>query len=113
MEKTPGEGIDDVWRAIANAPFDQVNTNAINLGGLDPVKADIYRQLAGLGLIEEASETRYTEKAYVDQSSTGRSSLRRDTVPYHVVVWKLTKRGEQHLAAIRGFKRRGEQPASS
>ncbi len=77
------------WRTIAHGTR---SGNVMNLDFLQNIKADIYRQYTGLGFIEEITEG-------VNDISSG--------VPITVYkpVWRLTRRGEEYLALIRGFKR--------
>ncbi|WP_433973214.1 DUF4062 domain-containing protein [Tunturiibacter lichenicola] len=64
---------------------------------LKPVKLvlnDIHRQFAGLGFLEENMET-----IYIDQSYGAAPS------PKTMSVWKLTPRGQTHMAMMRGHLR--------
>jgi hypothetical protein len=73
-------------------------------------KRDIFRQLTGLGLIEEVLETRYEQPApkHYDVTYASISTLSLatpDPIPVQVLVWRLTRRGEEQLALISGYRR--------
>lgn len=97
-----------LWRAIA---ADNLTDKVLDLRCLRRAKKDIHRQLTGLGLIEEIVETRYREPDIplpmysVAYNIIGTKSDPTPSTPVHVVVWRLTRRGEEQLALISGFRR--------
>jgi Domain of unknown function (DUF4062) len=90
-----------------------LTTRELDLNCLRQARGDIYRQFTGLGLIEEIVETRYEEAEadlslqYILSGSASLSQRKQDPIPVQIVMWRLTRRGEEQLALIRGF-RRGE-----
>jgi hypothetical protein len=99
------------WCEIA---VDNLTDKVLDLRCLRKTKKDIHRQLTGLGLIEEILETRYKEPPpatpdtmfTVTYATLGSLSQNKpDPTPVQIVVWKLTRRGEEQLALISGFRR--------
>jgi nucleoside 2-deoxyribosyltransferase len=97
------------WRVIAIRNYAR---KSLDLRCLGKAKRDIHRQLTGLGLIEEIVETRYKEPAPNLTSPLGTSyaigiltQTKPDPIPAQIVVWRLTRRGEEQLALIGGFRR--------
>ena len=99
------------WRLIA---VRNLSSKTLDLSCFWKAKRDIHRQLTGLGLIEEIVENRYKEPQ-LDYFNTmygitgvgGRVQSKPDPTPIRMIVWRLTRRGEEQLALISGF-RRGE-----
>lgn len=93
--------------------MENLTSQELGLGCLRIAKRDIYRQFTGLGLIEEVVENRYRERlpdytplmnvSYM--ISSGSPPVKSDPIPYQTVVWRLTRRGEEQLALLRGFRR--------
>ncbi|MGA2649871.1 MAG: DUF4062 domain-containing protein [Terracidiphilus sp.] len=105
------EALKTKWRVIA---LRNLRSKKLDLSCLWRSKRDIFRQLTGLGLIEEIVETRYKEPVpdYPLSISSGYlatvsnfSSTKADPIPAQFVVWKLTRRGEEQIALISGFRR--------
>lgn len=104
------------WIDIA---VDNLDKKELPLGCLWKVKRDVHRQLTGLGLIEEIVETRYREArsfTNMDYFISAQSTFvpprsNQDPIPVQVVVWRLTRRGEQQIALISGFRREESKAA--
>jgi hypothetical protein len=96
------------WRLIAAR---NLTSKELDLCCLWKAKWDIHRQLTGLGLIEEIVETRYIEpepdfpKITFDSLIVSSSQSKPDPRPVQLVVWRLTRRGEEQVALISGFRR--------
>ncbi len=90
VEKFIPKGLDPIWRGLADANLGA--RHLIKLGSLDRVVADVHRQFTGLGIIEEVTETQHRPAA-----GGASFAISRD-------VWRLTRRGEEHVAVIIGFK---------
>jgi nucleoside 2-deoxyribosyltransferase len=110
--KIPDQDLRGTWREIA---VEDLARRRMDLTCLRSAKRDIYRQFTGLGLIEEVLEDRYKEpmpdyslmmnvSAYLNVASSF-PQPKSDPIPYQVVVWRLTRRGEEQLALLRGFRR--------
>lgn len=106
----------DRWLDIAldnliDTQLDRHLSKRLDLGCFRKAKRDIYRQLTGLGLIEEVVETRYQQPPTAQSLNMlavtyiTATSNRDPAQPMQVVVWKLTRRGEEQLALISGFRR--------
>ena len=109
--KISNHGLRKEWRAKAAA---NLVDEDIDLRCFRKTKRDIHRQLTGLGLIEEIVETRYRQPLPqinngmlgITYSTIGSlSPTQSDPIPVQVVVWRLTRRGEEQLALISGFRR--------
>jgi hypothetical protein len=101
--------LQEIWRAISAR---NILTPGLNLGCFWKAKRDIHRQLSGLGLVEEIVETRYmgpsfnhAAVAFSYTNIASESPIKSGTNPVQIVVWKLTRRGEEQLAFISGFRR--------
>lgn len=97
----------ELWRDIAVSNLTNKN---MDLECLWRAKRDIHRQFTGLGLIEETVETRYKEPmpdyaGFIFSTIEKRPQIRADPTPVQFTVWRLTRRGEEHLALISGFHR--------
>jgi hypothetical protein len=109
--KIPDPKLRKHWWKIA---LNNLATHKLDLFSFLQAKRKIYRQFTGLGLIEEIVENRYKEPVpdYVGPMSItyigmGGGSLQAnsDSIPIRVIVWKLTRRGEEQLALISGVHR--------
>lgn len=101
------------WKQLA---YENLTKPHLDLNWLWMVKRDIHRQFTGLGLIEEVLENRYKDPdlggysvSYFLSGISGSTlpQSKQDPIPIQVVVWKLTRRGEEQLALISGFRRDG------
>jgi hypothetical protein len=86
--------------AFREAASQQLKNDPYHFPALGPVRKirdDIHRQFAGLGLIQEGMETVYVPQLYGAPPSAKTMS-----------AWKLTPKGEKHIALIRGHARGAE-----
>jgi hypothetical protein len=112
--KISDQALRNEWAEIAVDNLLNSASKRLDLDCFRKTKKDIYRQLTGLGLIEEIVETRYKEPlpeipktmlsvTYITPDDL--AQMRSDPTPIQVVVWRLTRRGEEQLALISGFRR--------
>jgi hypothetical protein len=109
--KIPDPKLRQQWWKIA---LNNLTTHKLDLFSFLQAKRKIYRQFTGLGLIEEIVENRYKEPVPDNVGTMGITYLgmgvgslqaKSDSIPIRVIVWKLTRRGEEQLALISGFHR--------
>jgi hypothetical protein len=92
---------------LANSKARSSDINSVN-----SVFNDLHRQFTGLGLIDEIRETEYQNPPYFLQfQSVVNSSGPPAPRPVTVTRWRLTRRGEHHIAKLAGFIRTDGEPA--
>lgn len=92
VDKRREQAGDERWNEATT--IYQVGSWIPNFGAVNAICVDLHRQFTGLGIIGETREIEYRA-----------NSVGGGTTPISVTVWRLTPRGEQHLAIRRGFTR--------
>jgi hypothetical protein len=86
--------------SFRDAGLPYMNKDNYYFPSLQPTKMildDVHRQFSGLGFLQESMETIYVPQQYGNLPT-----------PKTMSVWKLTQKGERHMALIRGYLRMQE-----
>jgi hypothetical protein len=80
------------------------NSGSSHFEAVDSIFNNMHRQFAGLGLIDEIRETEY-QTPISSFALLGVNSPAEQPRPVTVTRWRLTRRGEHHLAKLAGLIR--------